>query len=237
MSRFISHVVVDKPELWKRLDGGKCKCNNYCYASKHRLTPSVCIKINVFIISLEKHNERRPWPKIPNYDDADRRYRDSSERERKREREGRREREARRERERRREHEHTRDSKPYHHHHEARSHYYDDRYYDDRYYDNVPAPRNYCDPYYERYLEARYMEERFAERYGGRYDRYPPDYYRQEPAYRTAADFDNREQARAAAAGYHVEPRGYGQSLMSSRYDRPRDDEYDRRRPFDGFFH
>ena len=171
---------------------------------------------------VEKLDETRPWPSSrSSHDDDDRHHRRRHHRSERSER--------RRDRERRRES----DSHRHHSHHS-------------RYYDDVP-PR-YHDPYYERYLEIRYMEERLAERYRASeadryYERYPPpsgrypppppppEYYRQEGGYRSGGDY--REQARPTAASYYPE---YEQSFVS-HYDRPRDDEYDRRRPFDSYYH
>lgn len=97
-------------------------------------------------------------------------------------------------------------------------------------YNNIP-PR-YQDPYYERYLEMRYMEERLAEKYCVDADRYYDRYHQSNsryPEYRQDYRSDFREHHR------YAESRGYEPSY--SRYDRPRDDNYDRRRPFDSYYH
>lgn len=109
------------------------------------------------------------------------------------------------------------------------------------YYDDVP-PR-YHDPYYERYLEMRYMEERLAERYRADYDRYYdrypvmpatryPDYHDQRVDHDYRLDYRSEYRERSR----YGDSRSYEPSLLS-RYDRPRDDTYDRRRPFDNYYH
>lgn len=72
----------------------------------------------------------------------------------------------------------------------------------------------------------RYMEERLAERYrndyGRYYDRYPSPASRY-PDYRERGRYGDRYSER------------YEPTMV--RYERPRDDEYDRRRPFDSYYH
>lgn len=117
------------------------------------------------------------------------------------------------------------------------------RRYDD-YYDEPRSSSRYRDPYYERYLEMRYMEERLAERYhaemeryystgGGGNFRYPP---RPPPIrgaeYQRDHTYFPEDENHYLPSRYASDGRGYGAlgGVAYARYDRPRDDTYEQQR-------
>ena len=86
------------------------------------------------------------------------------------------------------------------------------RYESEHYRDYPEVPSRFRDPYYERYLEMRYMEERLAERY--RMERYYDRY--------------------SSSSRYYSDRYEYPPLPAIRSYTRPREEEYDRR-PFDRY--